>query len=57
MSLLCLLFLLDFAAIGDIYEEEEGEVPLSSETMKTTYCIARSAFQIDEMKLQSCHQV
>ena len=44
MSLLCIVFLLDFAAISDIYGEEEGEVLLLSEIMKTTYYIARSAF-------------
>ena len=36
MSLLCIVFLLDFAAISDIYGEEEGEVLLLSEIMKTT---------------------
>ena len=44
MSLLCIVFLLDFAAISDIYGEEEGEVLLLSEIMKTTYYIARFAF-------------
>ena len=44
MSLLCIVFLLDFAAISDIYGEEEGEILLLSVAMKTTYYIARSAF-------------
>ena len=44
MSLLCIVFLLDFAAISDIYGEEEGEILLLSVAMETTYYIARSAF-------------
>ena len=45
MSLLCIVFLLvNFAAISDIYGEEEGEILLLSVAMKTTYYIARSAF-------------
>ena len=44
MSLLCIVFLLDFAAISDIYGEEEGEILLLSVAMKTTCYIARSAF-------------
>ena len=44
MSLLCIVFLLYFAAISDIYGEEEGEILLLSVAMKTTCYIARSAF-------------
>ena len=37
-------FLLDFAGNGDMNGEEEGEVLLLSETLKTTYSIAQSVF-------------
>ena len=44
MSFLCLVFLARFAGNGDMNGVEEGEVPLLSETLKTTYSIARSVF-------------
>ena len=48
MSLLCIVFLIYFAAISDIYGEEEGEILLLSVAMKTTYYIARSAFPLSD---------
>ena len=38
--------MLDFASIGDIYGEEEGEGPPLSETLKTIYYNAWSTFHL-----------
>ena len=49
MSLLCIVFLLvDFAAISDIYGEEEGEILLLSVAMETTYYIAIACIPLSD---------